>query len=121
MPLQDQELEIAFGQGLDKKTDPKAVVAGKFLLLENAVFTEGHRIAKRLGYDQLSNTTFSPYTGTTGTLVAPKLIKEYNNELVCADQNRLWSYSPTLNTWVDKGPYESIIPSQTLISSAGNI
>ncbi len=117
MPLQDQELAIALGQGLDQKTDSKAVVAGKLLRLENGLFTEGHQIDKRPGYDNLTNVTFSPYSGTTGTLVAPKMVKEYNDELICADSGRLYSYSPNLAAWVDKGPYESIASLQSEVSA----
>lgn len=118
MALQEQELAIAFGGGLDKKTDPKAIVAGKMIRLENAVFTEGHQIAKRYGYDSLTNKTWSPYTGAAGTLTSPKMVKDYLDELVCADSNRLYSYSPNLGAWVDKGPYESIESSLQDVSSA---
>ncbi len=120
MALQDQGLAIGFGQGVDTKTDSKAVVPGKLLRLENAIFTEAHQIAKRLGYDSLTTTTFSPYTSTTGVLVSPKMVKVFNGELICADSGRLYSYSPTLAAWVDKGPYESVIPTQQLISTQGS-
>lgn len=118
MPTQDQEFDLDIGKGLDKKTDPKAVVPGKLLLLENAVFTEGHQLAKRLGYDQLTANTFSDYTNSTGTLVGPKFIKVYNNELVCADNERFYSYSPALGAWIDKGPYESIASTEMQTSAA---
>lgn len=120
MALQDQGLAIALGQGVDTKTDPKGVVPGKLLRLENAIFTEAHQIAKRLGYTGLTSVTFDPYTGTNGTLVSPAMVKAYNNELILADNRRLYSYSPSLNAWVDKGPYESIIPTQQLVSANGS-
>lgn len=119
MALQPQEVELSFGQGLDKKTDPKAVVQGKMLLLENAVFTEGHRISKRWGYGAIDRITYSPYNGTSGTLVAPKMIKAYNDEIVCADSGRLYSLAPNFDAWIDKGPYESLESSQQEISAGG--
>lgn len=123
MPLQDQELAVAFGGGLDKKTDPKAVIAGSFLLLENGVFTEAHQVAKRYGYDSITNKTYSSYIAQASTLSSPKMLKSYNSELVCTDQGRLWSYSPTLGAWIDKGPYESIASLQqnTVLSNTPSV
>ncbi len=45
--LQEQVVPIDFGQGVDTKTDPKAVVSGKFIRIENGTFTNVKRIAKR--------------------------------------------------------------------------
>lgn len=95
MPLQEQIIPIQFGQGLETKTDPKAVQAGKFLRLENGVFTAPGRIAKRNGYTAL------------GTSTAPVMTHEYNGELLKADSGALSSWSPTQSAWFSRGAYFS--------------
>ena len=95
MPLQEQILPLDFGQGVETKTDRKLVVPGKMLRLENAVFTTAKRISKRNGYAKL------------GTTTAPKMVHDYNGELISADQGRLLSYSDAESNWVDRGAYVS--------------
>jgi hypothetical protein len=109
--LQDQVISVNFGQGIDTKTDPKLVVAGKLTRLENGVFTNAKRVSKRNGYDAISA---SIYGG--GTLSSPKLLKAYRDELVCADQGHFYSYSVTLQKWVDKGNYVSVAVTNSQIS-----
>lgn len=100
--LQEQVIPIDFGQGIDSKTDPKAVVAGKFLRLENGVFTNFKRIAKRNGYIALSSNIVGG-----GTLSAPKMDHNYNNELICADSGSLYSYASSSSKWKNVGNYVS--------------
>lgn len=115
MALQDAVIPIDFGQGLDTKTDPKRVAVGKFQTLQNAIFTNKDRITKRNGYDVITNNIVGG-----GTLTAPKMVKNCQNELVCADSGRLYSYSPTLLGWEDKGKYNSISVSNLgLTASSG--
>lgn len=102
MPMQDTTIPIDFGQGVDTKTDPKLVVAGKMLRLENGVFTNIKRIAKRNGYTALSNAI-----ANHGTLQAPQLAHEYKDELIVADKNLLLSYSESQDAWVSRGNYTS--------------
>ena len=52
--LQKQTAAVTLSQGMDTKTDPKQVIAGKLLILENGVFTSPKRIRKRNGYRALS-------------------------------------------------------------------
>lgn len=105
-----QDVPIDFGQGLDTKTDPKLVIPGKLLLLQNAVFTKAKRLIKRNGYDSV---TLNIVGG--GTLSAPQMVKSYKNELLSADSGKLYSWSPTLSGWVNKGPYESVELSESFI------
>lgn len=53
MAIVKQPVDISFAQGLDTKTDPWRVPIGKFLSLENMVFTVGERLTKRNGYGSL--------------------------------------------------------------------
>jgi hypothetical protein len=100
MPLEPQTISVNFGQGIDTKTDSKAVVVGDLIRLENGTFTKAKRVAKRNGYTSLS---LSIVGG--GTLSSPKLLKAFQSETVVADSGRLYSYAPDLAGWVDKGKY----------------
>lgn len=101
--IQDQVIPIDFGQGVDTKTDPKAVKAGKFIRLENAVFTNVNRITKRNGYTAL------------GTSSAPVMNHEYNGELIKVDSGTLSAWSPTQSAWFSRGKYTSTELSRTSI------
>jgi hypothetical protein len=110
MALQDQVIPIDAGMGLDTKTDPKLVVPGKFVQLENAVFTNAKRLSKRNGYSKMSNAIVN---GTT--LVSPQMIKSYGSETVCVDQGYLYSYSQDLDAWIKRGPYISTELSESFV------
>jgi hypothetical protein len=67
--LSKQSVNINFAQGLDTKTDPFQVSAGKFLSLQNSVFTKGGLLQKRNGFGKLpslpdnSNTYLTTFNG----------------------------------------------------------
>lgn len=63
--LTKQPVAINFAQGLDTKTDPWQVQAGKFLSLENSVFTKGGLLQKRNGYELLGENANTPFSLTT--------------------------------------------------------
>lgn len=111
MPLQDLSVPIAFGQGYDTKTDPKAVIQGKLIDLVDGVFTNPHRVSKRLGGDFLPKDIIS-----SGTIQSPKMAAAYKSELlIAASPNgslalsgpRLFSYSESEQRWADRGKYVS--------------
>ena len=58
MALQPQTLPISLGQGVDTKTDPKQVVQGKLLSLENGRFGTTKEITKRIGSTALPQAIF---------------------------------------------------------------
>lgn len=109
--LEETVIPINFGQGVDSKSDPKAVPAGKMLRLENAVFSKPNQITKRNGYTALSTTVAGG-----AAISAPKLIHDYKNELIALDNNRILSYSPNETAWHDKGRYTSVEVSRSLVS-----
>lgn len=114
--IQEQVIPINFSQGVDTKTDPKSVVAGKFLRLENGVFTNVNRISKRNGY-----TAAGTAIASFGTMSDPKMAHSFNNELIAADQNQLISYSSNQDAWISKGAYTSTELQSNLISDFQNI
>lgn len=110
-PLQEQVVPVEFSNGVDTKTDPKAVVVGRFLRVENGVFTAPGRIQKRPG-----NTALGTTIASVGTLSAPSMVHSYNDELIAADQNLLLSYSSNQDAWISKGNYTSVELSRTILS-----
>lgn len=97
--------------GVDTKTDPKAVIPGNFLRLENGVFTRPNQIAKRNGH-----TAFGTSIANVGTLTNPQLVHGYGDELIAADQNKLLSYSASQDAWISKGGYTSTGLARILVS-----
>lgn len=92
MPIQKQPLTFNFSQGLDLKTDPKQVAAGKFLSLENMVFNKGGLLQKRNGFSQLTNLP---------NIEATYLTTFNGNLTAIADE--ILAYSPSTNQWIQKG------------------
>lgn len=110
MALQDTVIPVDFGAGLDSKTDPKKVVAGKFLMVQNGVYTSLSRVQKRNGYSALP----AAIAGG-GSLISPTLLKSYNSELLTADQGQLFSYSPSQSRWAPRGNYTSVDLARTSV------
>ena len=110
--IEEQTVPIPFGQGVNTKTDPKQVDPGGLLVLENGIMTNPKQIKKRNGYAQVTN-AISP----SGTLTAPKMVQDYGDELVCADNGVLYTYSPTINKWIARGNHSNIEVSNTIISA----
>ena len=96
MPLQKQNVDIAFAQGIDSKTDPNRVVLGKLLSLQNVVFTEGMAFNKRPGYERLASLSQGVGLAT------------FQDELIAFDGSNLQSYSPSNETLVSKGAVASV-------------
>jgi hypothetical protein len=106
-PLQDSVIPIDFGGGLDSKTDPKKVVPGKYLLVQDGVFTAPSQVRKRNGYTPILPDRIN-MDASTGNLIAPNMIRTYNDELVAQDSGKFYGYSETVGVWVQKGNYQSV-------------
>jgi hypothetical protein len=96
MALQKQSIPINFAQGLDQKSDPWQVQPGRFLQLENSVFTKAGLLTKRNGFGQL---TALP---NTNALYATT----FNGNLT-AIGTQLEAYSDSTGYWINKG---SLLP-----------
>lgn len=99
MPLTPQTIPINFAQGLDTKTDPKQLSVGKFLSLENSIFTTGGELKKRNGYSPL----------TPLPLPADYLTTFGGN--LTAIGSTLQAYSGEISRWFSKGDLVPIEPS----------
>lgn len=95
--LPKQNLEINFSQGLDTKTDPFQVSPGKFLDLENSIFTKGGLLKKRNGFGAL--TALPDDTALTATTYFGNLL---------AIGNSMQALSANTGQWYDKGDIEPL-------------
>lgn len=93
MPVEKQGFNIPFGQGIDQKTDPNQVSAGKFLVLENAQFNKGGLLEKRNGFGALTTLPEDSDATTLTTL----------NDGLIATGSSLQAYSPETNQWLNRG------------------
>jgi hypothetical protein len=100
MPLDKNLIPISFAQGIDQRTDPKQVVAGKLSVLENGTFNELMELRKRNGFDPISSTIITGGSISTGTGVYA-----YEDELLRSTGSQLYAYSPEYSTNVTKGTY----------------
>lgn len=94
MALERQNIQVNFSKGVDTKSDPKQVVPGKFLELNNCVFQSIGQVKKRNGYQALA---------TNASLTAGNLLASYKNELVAGDGSNLYSYTAVNSNEVNKG------------------
>ena len=62
MPLDRQVVPIVLAQGVESKADPKAVVQGKLITLENGQFERPGSIRRHNGYEALPQTLIDPAT-----------------------------------------------------------
>jgi hypothetical protein len=92
MPLNKTPININFAQGLDTKTDPYQVPPGKFLNLENTVFTKAGLLQKRNGFQSLAAL---PNTSST-------YLTTFNGNLTAVGTN-INAYSSSADTWIAKG------------------
>lgn len=95
--LERGNININFAQGLDTKSDPKQLSIGKFLQLENSVFTTSGRLSKRNGYKTL---TTLPSTSPASYLTT------FNDNLVAVGES-VFAYSASNSNWITNGVYYS--------------
>jgi hypothetical protein len=109
MALAKQIGNVSFAQGLAQNLDPKQVVAGRFLAIENCRWDKEGRVRKRYGYDRLG-----PALGTIYRHVG-RALAQYRDELFAFDGEKGYSYDSRNGSWYDKGAVPSVAASQTPI------
>lgn len=114
MALDKQVIPLPFSQGVDTKTDPKQVVIGKLLTLENGVFTSRLRIKKRFGLKALGlgNTVYGGLTSGRG-------MTAFRDELVIFGQanltESLFSYVEADDAFANRGAMYSVNVTQSQV------
>lgn len=110
MALEDTNLPLSFVQGEDTKTDPKQVVLGKVLSLENSTLISPKQIKKRPG-----NVALSKVLEGGGSISAGVGLAAFQSELELMDGTNLNTYNAEDQKWVIKGPLQSVGVSQVPI------
>lgn len=95
--LEKQAVDVSFASGLDTKTDPKRVQMGKFLQLQNSIFTKGGLLQKRNGYGKLTSLPDTSYSYLT----------TFNSDLTAIGPN-IAAYNTANASWVQKGSIEPL-------------
>lgn len=109
MFLKKDTININFSQGLDTKTDPHQVEIGKFLALQNTVFTKGGLLQKRNGYKQFANLPTAASFTTT-----------FNGNLTAIGTS-IQAYLSGPMSWVSKGSIQPVsLSTLSLIRSSTN-
>lgn len=108
--MQKQPLQINFANGLDTKTDPKQVPVGRFVTLENSIFTKAGLLQKRNGFGRLPSLPDDSYTYST----------TFNGNLTAIGSS-LAALSDGSDTWIVKGSLEpAFVDTLPLIRSSTN-
>lgn len=110
MPLQKTNIPISLQAGIQTKVDPKQVVLGQLLTLENGIFTSVGSINKRNGYDILGTDLENGIHFTEGAAISV-----FGNELLMFSGNRVYSRTAADNKWIDKGAATSVITTGNII------
>ncbi len=106
MALNKQSLNINFAEGLDTKTDPWQVGPGKFLSLQNSIFTKAGLLQKRNGFAPIA--TISDSTSIT----------TFDGGLVALG-NSLQAYSADTGLTTNTGAFQPLsLNTQSLVRSA---
>ena len=105
MALQKVPVPIVLSQGVDTKTDPKQVVVGKLLQLENATFVSPKQIKKAPGYTSLPTAILGD---VTEEITEGEGLMGYEGELLLASRNMLYSFAAASNAWSNKGGLLSV-------------
>ncbi len=82
--------------GLDTKTDSFQVPIGKFVSLENSIFTKGGMLQKRNGFGAL---TTIPNASKTSSAY----LTTFGGDLTAIVNDTLYTYSEPNSTWIKKG------------------
>ncbi len=98
MPLEQANVPVSFAGGVDTKTDPKQVIPGKMLVLQNASFQNPKEIRKRDGFTALPNAISGG-----GSVSAGQGVASFENELLSFDGSSVYSYSPGLAQQINRG------------------
>lgn len=110
MALEKQGLNIPFGQGLDTKTDPNQVAAGKMLALSNVVFDNGGQLHKRNGFG-----LYAALPITTNTVLST-----HNQNLISTGKD-LYAYNRATEQWSNRGTVQPVDINVTpLVRNAAN-
>ncbi len=106
MALKKQNIPILLNKGRQDIVDPKTVEPGTPTRLTNAVFTKANRYSKRFGTRSLSKSILGG-----GEISSAKKLESFQDELLLLTEDRVYTYAPESDEWVDKGIVPLIVTS----------
>lgn len=104
MSITKQLLPVPFTGAIDGSTDPKQLLPGNLLNLQNAQFGRQGELNKRFGY-----TTLSQQVNGGGSITNGAALCSYEDELILFDNTNIYSYVPSTMNWLNRGTAISII------------
>ncbi|HVP49646.1 MAG TPA: hypothetical protein VMT56_00340 [Candidatus Bathyarchaeia archaeon] len=111
--LDKQTAFFPFARGVDSKTDPKQLVPGQLVTCQNAQFTTGQMMRKRNG------TSAAIGAGAISALNTGKWIGSLNSDLLTADGDSLYSWSPGSAAWETRGKLQTALVTRSVGVRAG--
>lgn len=106
MPLAFQRIPVSFYQGLDTKSDPKQVMQGRLLELQNGIFTSPGQIRKRSGLTSLDRDIQGGDSFESGSALGT-----FADQRLLFTGERAYSRLEATDAWLDRGPLASVITS----------
>ncbi len=105
MPLNKQTISVPFSQGLETKTDDLQENLDGFEVLENVIFDTPNQIRKRRGYNLLDLRT-----PNESLIENPRYLAQYEDELGIMNNTCYYSYSESIERWINKGRIFTAFP-----------
>lgn len=115
MSLVEQPVVIRFANGVDTKSDSKAVPLVKLLAAENVVFTRAGSLAKRNGYDLLSK----DIDGSEDGYGTARALAARDDELLLFAGGRALSRRTSSASWSDIGAVSALTSTERAIIKTG--
>lgn len=107
-PLIKQNIPLPLAAGVDTKSDPWQLDLGKFIELNNIVYTTDKMLQKRNGFAPLTTLPTEANTLTT-----------FSEALLALGDDALYSYSPETAQWYNKGSVVSLDLDTTSLVRSG--
>jgi hypothetical protein len=118
MPLQRQDLELPLSGGLLQQVDERVLPSGRWARVDNLLPQRQGALTKRQGYGRIPTATYPP--GDTVARVVDAIDSRLDEVLVYGEHDnatRVWSWSDTLNRWIDK---DDVSPCATLVQTVAS-
>jgi hypothetical protein len=112
--VEKQIVAVPFAGGIDSKTDPSQVVAGKVLALQNGILSQTGLVSRRWGYTALGMGIVGG-----GTIATTLAVTAFGNELLTYDGKSAYSFIEAENAWSARGNMVPVVQSDKTII-AGN-
>lgn len=113
--LQPTTVPISFQGDLASKTDALQVQLPNLLSLENAMFNKVGALNKRPGYDILGRSIMSG-----GQITSSVAIDSFNEEICLFDNQYIYTYIDSVNSWSNRGPAISLVNNNYKIIDVAN-